>query len=91
MFSFHIDDPLSAQELLFWTFHWLLLHFYCIIVKVGVLALCRVSLVNSDKLISPLNLDKNSSDQSVRIKRSRLHLIMSKQKLIAILDFPFLV
>ena len=54
-------------------FYWLLPRFYCIIVKIGILTPCRVSLVDSDKPISPLYSDKNSRDQSVRIKRSRLY------------------
>ena len=42
------------------------------IVKVGMIAPHGVSLVNSDKLISRLNSDWNSQNQSDRIKRSRL-------------------
>ena len=79
MFSLCINNPLSGLRVAFLddfigsynTF----LYIYIYIAKIGVSAPCRVSLLNSDKPIFPLNSDKNSRDQSVRIKRSRLYLV----------------
>ena len=57
--SLHVNNPLSALRVAFLNvFVGSYYNFTLQIVKIGVLAPCRVSLLNLDKLISPLNADK---------------------------------
>ena len=56
--SLHVNNPLSGLRVAFLNVFIDSYYNPLQIVKIGVLAPCRVSLLNLDKLISPLNADK---------------------------------